>query len=148
MNLSELVGKKVEKITPHQVTIKRLLAAAERNIVDSKVTAVSAENRFDSGYKAIMQIANAALQANGYRTLTSRPGHHYTMIQVLPETIGIDSETVIILDAMRKQRNIADYSGDIVPESAVKECINQAEKLLRNFKKWLTANYPELLRID
>jgi len=148
MNLSNLIGKKLEKITPHQATIKRLLAAAQRNIVDSKVTAVSAENRFDSGYKAIMQIANAALQANGYRTLTSKPGHHYTMIQVLPETIGIDSETVIMLDAMRKQRNIADYFGDIIPESAVKECINQAEKLLKNFKNWLASNQPELLRID
>lgn len=145
MNLNDLVGKKLEKITSHQSTIKRLLAAAQRNIVDSKVMAVSAENRFDSGYKAIMQIANAALQANGFRTLTSKPGHHYTMIQVLPETIGINKETVIILDAMRKQRNIADYSGDIVPESTVKECINQAEKLLTDFKKWLAENQPELL---
>jgi len=145
MNLSDLIGKKIEKITPHQDTIKRLLAAAERNIIDSKVTAVSPENRFDSGYKAIMQIANAALQANGYRTLTSKPGHHHTMIQALPETIGTQIETVIILDSMRKQRNIADYSGDIVPESAVKECISQAEDLLKNFKAWLAVHHPELL---
>lgn len=74
MNLSDLVGKKIEKIMPHQDTIRRLLGAAQRNIIDSKVMAVSLENRFDSGYKAIMQIANAALQANGYRTLTSKPG--------------------------------------------------------------------------
>lgn len=73
MNLSELVGKKIEKITPHQDTIRRLLVAAQRNIADSKIMAVSLENRFDSAYKAIMQIANAALQANGYRTLTSKP---------------------------------------------------------------------------
>lgn len=93
-----------------------------------------------------MQIANAALQANGYRTLTSKPGHHYTMIQVLPQTMGTDNETVIVLDAMRKQRNIADYSGDIVPESAVKACIDQAEKLLKNFRNWLAINHPELLK--
>ncbi len=60
-----------------------------------------------------MQFANAALQAHGYRTLTSKPGHHQTMIQLLPQTLGTDKKTVIILDAMRKQRNIADYSGDI-----------------------------------
>ena len=35
-----------------------------------------------------------------------------------PHTLGTDKKTVIILDAMRKQRNIADYSGDIIPESA------------------------------
>lgn len=147
MNLNNLIGKKLEKFTLQPEIIKRLLAAAQRNIVDSKVMAVSCENRFDSGYKAIMQIASAALQANGYRTLTSQPGHHYTMIQLLPETIGIDNATVIILDAMRKQRNVADYSGDIVPESTVKECINQAEKLLKNFKAWLLANQPELLKL-
>lgn len=144
MTLSNLEGKSLEKITPHHGTISRLLAAAERNISDAKVVVVSAENRFDAAYKAIMQIANAALQANGYRTLTSKPGHHQTMIQLLALTLGTDSNTVILLDAMRKQRNVADYSGDIVPESAVKDCIAQAEKLLTNFKIWLTINGPEL----
>jgi hypothetical protein len=95
---------------------------------------VSAENRFDAAYKAIMQIANAALQANGYRTVTSNPGHHQTMIQSLSKTLEIDSNTVILLDALRKQRNVADYSGDIIPESTVKDCITQAEILLKHFK--------------
>src|SRR3990167_8967510 len=135
MTLNNLIGKSLEKITPHPNTIKRLLLAAERNLTDSKVTAVSAENRFDAAYKAIMQIANAVLQAHGYRTLTSKPGHHQTMIQLLPQTLGVDKKTVIMLDAMRKQRNIADYSGDIIPESAVAACITQAEALLKDFKK-------------
>lgn len=137
MTLNNLVGKNLEKISIDHDTIKRLVAAAERNITDSKVGAVSAENRFDAAYKAIMQIANAALQANGYRTLTSKPGHHQMMIQLLSKTLGIDNNTVILLDAMRKQRNIADYAGDIVPESTVKDCIFQAEKLLKYFKIWL-----------
>lgn len=38
---------------------------------------------------------------------------------------------------MRKQRNIADYSGDIIPESTVITCIAQAETLLEAFKIWL-----------
>lgn len=133
MTLDNLIGISLEKITPHLDTIKRLLHAAERNIVDSKIDLVSAENRFDAAYKAIMQLANAALQAHGYRTLTSKPGHHQTMIQLLPQTLGTDKKTVIILDAMRKQRNIADYSGDIIPESMVVTCIAQAEALLKDF---------------
>ncbi len=133
MNLDNLVGKSIEKIPPHQDTINRLITAAKRNISDAKVTAVSAENRFDAAYKAIMQIANASLHRHGYRTLTSKPGHHQTMIQLLTSTLGIDNQTMILLDAMRKQRNIADYSGDIVPESTVRECIEQAEKLLQKF---------------
>ena len=67
-----------------------------------------------------------ALHANGFRTLTSKPGHHQTAIQTLPKTVGVTAEQVIILDALRKQRNVADYSGDLVPESAVRACIESA----------------------
>ncbi len=88
-----------------------------------------------------MQIANAALQANSYRTLTSKPGHHQVMIQSLTKTLAIDADTVILLDAMRKQRkNVADYSGDIVPESIVKDCVLQAEELLKCFKSWFSVH--------
>lgn len=94
MTLNNLVGISIEKISADLSAIKRLIAAAERNIADSKVVAVSAENRFDAAYKAIMQIANAALQLNGYRTLTSRPGHHQVMIQSLSKTLGLDNNTI------------------------------------------------------
>lgn len=75
MSLVNLVGISLDRVTPDAVAIGRLLAAARRNLADTQVAAISAENRFDAAYKAIMQLANAALQANGYRTLTSKPGH-------------------------------------------------------------------------
>ena len=106
---------------------------------------MSNENRFDASYKAIMQTANAALQANGYRTLTSKPGHHQTMIQTLPGTIGLEKGTMIVLDALRKQRNVADYSGDLVSDTAVAECATQAEQLLTLLNEWLLREHPELL---
>lgn len=140
MTLNNLIGITLEKIIIDYDLIKKLIAAAERNISDAKINAVSLENRFDAAYKAIMQIANAALQINGYRTLTSKPGHHQTMIQSLSKTMGIDHPTIILLDALRKQRNIADYSGDIIPESAVKDCIIQAEKLLKQIKLAIKLN--------
>lgn len=145
MSLDNLVGISLEAITPDGATIRRLLSAAERNIADAHVREISAENRFDAAYKAIMQLANAALQANGFRTLTSKPGHHMTMIQTLRQTIGADSQTVIVLDALRKQRNVADYSGDIVPLSTVQECVGHAETLLDAVDGWLKASKPELL---
>ena len=92
-----------------------------------------------------MQLANASLQANGYRTLTSKPGHHMTMIQSLSQTVGFERQKVIVLDALRKQRNIVDYSGDIVPDSAVEECIFSAESLLVHVRDWLLKNKPELI---
>jgi hypothetical protein len=56
---------------------------------------------------------------NGYRTLTSKPGHHQTAIQTLPTTLGVDSQVVVRLDKLREQRNLTEYTGDTVPESAV-----------------------------
>jgi PBP1b-binding outer membrane lipoprotein LpoB len=145
MSLDNLLGISLEPIESDPLTIQRLMEAAKRNIKDSQITAVSNENRFDAAYKAIMQMANAALQANGYRTLTSKPGHHQTMIQTLPNTIGLEKETMIVLDALRKQRNVADYSGDLVADSAVSECIDHAEQLWAQLNKWLVREHPELL---
>jgi hypothetical protein len=133
MTLDNLVGISLERITADTTTIKRLLAAAERNLQDANISELSNENRFDAAYKAIMQMSNAALQARGYRTLTSKPGHHQTMLQCLSKTLGIEPSQIIVLDALRKQRNVADYSGDLVNDAAVKECISQANAL------WLLA---------
>jgi len=148
MSLDNLVGISLEKVEPDSQTIRRLLQAAERNIADAHVEAVSHENRFDAAYKAIMQLANLSLQANGYRTLTSKPGHHQTMLQALIKTIGLDRETMVVLDALRKQRNVADYSGDIVTEATMNECIAQAEHLLAVVKDWLNENHTGLFTVD
>ncbi|HEY5602925.1 MAG TPA: DNA-binding protein [Gammaproteobacteria bacterium] len=145
MSLDNLIGISLEKVVPDAVVIGRLLSAARRNIADAHVREISTENRFDAAYKAIMQMANAALQANGFRTLTSKPGHHMTMIQTLSQTIGADRQTVIVLDALRKQRNVADYSGDVVPMSAVEECLSHAQALQKSVYNWLEENKPELL---
>ena len=96
-------------------------------------------------YKTIMQAANAALQANGYRTLTSKPGHHQTMIQSLPRTIGLEPTTMVLLDTLRKQRNVIDYSGDAVSASMAEEAVAQAEQLLARVECWLRENKAELL---
>jgi hypothetical protein len=69
-----------------------------------------------------------------------------TMIQLLSQTIDLDKQTVIVLDALRKQRNVADYSGDIVPASAVDECVNYAENLFHDVYLWIKENKPELLK--
>ena len=61
-------------------------------------------------------LADLGLHANGYRALTSRPGHHYTAIQTLPLTLGVDARTVVRLDYLRKQRNVTEYSGDLVSD--------------------------------
>ena len=143
MSLQNLVGRSLEAVAPDPAAIARLLAAAGRNLADARLTDLSAETRFDASYKAIMQCAMAALQANGYRTLTSQPGHHQTALQTLPLTIGLPTERMIVLDALRKQRNLADYQGDSVPEQTAAECFGQAQQLLADVKAWLAAHKPK-----
>lgn len=145
MTLRNLVGRSLEAIEPDKGMIQRLLAAAKRNINDAHTETLSDENRFDMGYKAIKQLANAALQANGFRTLTSVPGHHQTMLQSLGKTIGLDNGLIIELDALRKQRNVADYSGDLVPESSMLACLTRAEELMEMVSAYLKKEHPELM---
>ncbi|MBU2072220.1 MAG: DNA-binding protein [Gammaproteobacteria bacterium] len=137
MTLDNLIGKSLEPIEPDSAAIQRLLEAAQRNLKDAELTGLSNETRFDTAYKAIMQLANASLQASGFRTLTSKPGHHQTLIQSLVKTVGIETERMIVLDALRKQRNITDYSGDLVEDAAVTECLLQARYLLATITTWL-----------
>ena len=145
MSLDNLVGKTLEAITADPVSIQRLLEAARRSLADATLPSLSSEGRFDMAYKAIMQAANAALQANGYRTLTSKPGHHQTMVQSLPQTIGLEPAVMVLLDSLRKQRNVIDYSGDQVSGSMADEAVNQAERLLQHVEHWLRENKAEFL---
>ena len=56
MTLQNLL--KIGRLKPHAPTaqeIRRLLAAAERNLTDARTEIISDETRFDAAYKAIMQ---------------------------------------------------------------------------------------------
>ena len=146
MTLANLLKiNRLQAFTPSAEGVQRLLESAERNLNDAKLAALSNDNRFDAAYKTIMQCAMIGLWANGYRTSTSQPGHHQTALQALPLTLGLPAESVIVFDALRKQRNVNDYEGDPVTDAAVSECIAQAEQLLAHTRKWLEANRSDLL---
>ena len=145
MTLQNLLGLSLDRVTPNREALARLLLAAERNLADATLKELSLENRFDAAYKAILQCALAALHANGYRTLTSRPGHHQTAIQSLPKTLGLETGQVIVLDALRKQRNLADYDGDPIPESTVQACIASANALFAQLRQYLATTHKDLI---
>ena len=147
MTLQNLL--KIGRLKPHAPTpqeIQRLLAAAQRNLRDARNEAVSDETRFDVAYKAIMQLALVAMMASGYRPSSNEPGHHQTMIQSLPLTLGVPNETWVILDALRRKRNAADYLGDPIEPEALTECLAQATALLAATRRWLEEQHPELLQ--
>jgi len=134
----------LDKAEPRRGDVQRLLAAAERNLNDAGVTDISDENRFDAAYKCVMQCAITGLLANGYRTSTSKPGHHQTAIQSLPTTIGLDNATMVELDELRRLRNCDDYEGDPIGPGSVEEARAHATALLAEVKAWLGQHHPEL----
>ena len=125
--------------------VQRLLAAAARNLADAQIVQLSPENRFDAAYKCILQCAMLGLWARGYRTSTSQPGHHQTALQALPLTMGLPNDIIIVLDALRKQRNLNDYEGDPIGDAVVIECLAQAQTLLAHTRKFLQTQFPDLL---
>jgi hypothetical protein len=125
--------------------VQRLLAAAVRNLADARIAQLSPENRFDAAYKCILQCAMVGLWARGYRTSTSQPGHHQTALQALPLTMGLPNDVIIVLDALRKQRNLNDYEGDPVSDGVVTECLAQAQTLLTHTQRFLQTQFPDLL---
>jgi uncharacterized protein (UPF0332 family) len=146
MSLDNLV--KIHQLQHHTATaeeVQRLLAAARRNLADSRAADISDQTRFDVAYKTIMQCAMVGLLAKGYRPSTTTPGHHQTMIQALELTLGVNKEVWVVLDSLRKKRNLNDYSGDLIEPAAVKTCIAQAESLLRVTERWLAQHRPDLL---
>lgn len=131
--------------TPSAAETLRLLASAERNLKDAHAAGISDETRFDAGYKTIMQCALVALMASGYRPATSMPGHHQTLIQSLPLTLAVSNDVWLVLDALRKKRNVNDYSGELIDPESVRECIARAAALLATTRQWLKKHHPHLL---
>jgi hypothetical protein len=125
--------------------IERLLAAAQRNLRDAHVKEISPETRFDAAYKAIMQCALAALQMQGYRPDTNKPGHHMTVLQSTPLTLELSSKRIVVLDALRRQRNVSDYTGDDVDDSTAENCIAEAKRLIGAVVAWREAHRPDLV---
>ncbi len=58
MTLDHLIGTQLEEVEPDRAGAERLLGAANRSLLDA---GLSNEGRFDMAYKAVMQIASAAL---------------------------------------------------------------------------------------
>jgi hypothetical protein len=92
-----------------------------------------------------MQCALIAMLVNGCRPSTNAPGHHQTMIQSLPLTLGVSNEDWVVLDALRRKRNLNDYTGAPLEQGAADEAIAQAKSLWSRVESWLATAHPKLL---
>lgn len=124
--------------------IARLLALADRDLADAQINGLSADRRLATSYNAVLQVATAALAANGFRA--RQEGHHYWTIRSLDFTMNLGSKTVEKIDRFRKKRNISDYEmTGMVSEQEVGEMLSLARDLRTVVEEWLHDNYPELL---
>jgi hypothetical protein len=146
MTLENLL--KTGQLKPHKTDRKeigRLFVAARRNLADARADNISTESRFDAAYKCIMQCALLALMASGYRPDTKVPGHHRTVIQSLPKTVGLTGPRIAVLDTLRNKRNLSDYMGKEIDRASLTSCIEEAERLMGELAAWLKAVHPELM---
>ena len=146
MTLENLAG--IGKLKPHAATrdeVAKLLAAAERNLRDARRRENSDGTRYTCAYNAIVQSAQAALFANGWRPSTSEPGHHMTMVQALVHTSAIERSRIPVLDTLRRKRHAVDYLGDDPDPSEADAEIAAGTELLADVRAWIAANRPELV---
>jgi hypothetical protein len=137
---------RIKEHPPNAGEIQKLLAAARRSLKDARVQEISLELRFDAAYNAILQAALVALMANGYRPDTNQPGHHVTVLQLLPKTMGLPGGRLAVLDTLRRKRNLANYIGEDIDEGSLKQCVKEAERLQEEVTAWLAASHSELLK--
>ena len=133
---------KIGQLDPIPLSLElvgRMLATAKQRLRDAEFIQNSDETRFDCAYTAIRAVADIGLHLKGFRTSTSKPGHHQTAIQCLEHMLGFDAPTVRILDGLRKQRNLSDYDGELVSGAALKECLSQAKAALHQIEKVLSS---------
>jgi hypothetical protein len=137
------IGQLKEHVTDAE-ELGRLLAAAERGLADAGVTAITPETRFDAAYRAVTQVGLVMLLMHGFRPDTNRPGHHMTIIQTLPSTLGITNERMVVLDTLRRKRNLADYTGEDIDDDSVAVCVREGQHLLDEARSWIKQHRPEL----
>jgi hypothetical protein len=129
----------LDEVPPSPDVVARMLSAARQQLKEAAVMQLSNETRFDCAYDAIRAVADVALLLNGYRTLTSKPGHHQTAIHTLAHTLDVDANTVCILDGLRRRRAGSVDQGETVTDAALEECLRQSRALLRRLESTLTA---------
>lgn len=131
----------------HETTreeIADLFGVAQRDIADAQISGLSPDWRLNIAYNAALQLAIAALAAEGFRP--SRDSHHYRAIQSLACTIHADSKFIYRFEQFRKKRNIGGYekAGGVSDTEAAEMCEIAAE-LYEHIKSWLKSEHPELI---
>jgi len=134
-------------LATHQSTpdeIRALFAVADRDLHDSDVVGLSADTQLGLAYNAALQVATAALAAEGFRA--ARDSKHLRTIESLALTIQLDGAAVRKFDAFRRKRNVSDYErAGTASQGEAAEMKTFARDLRERVKAWLESNHAELV---
>ncbi len=118
-NLDNLV--KIGKLNTGPSTDAEISGLVQRGLVkieDYKQAELSMDSRFDLAYSAAHALCLAALRHAGYRS-----ENRYIVFQCTQHTISLEPEYWRILSDAHRQRNIAEYEGDIVVNEQLVEAL-------------------------
>jgi hypothetical protein len=105
-NLVKIRQLKAEPAANEEITGLQRSGAAR--LVDAKNESLSKESRFDLAYNAAHALSLAALRRAGYRSQS-----RYLVFQCTQYTLDLAAEHWRVLDQAHRQRNLAEYEGDI-----------------------------------
>lgn len=137
MSLKDWVENKwLDEIPTSQEEITNLLKSADSSLEESRMHTKNLDWQFNIAYVSILNYANAALRASGYRAKMG--SHHYYVIQSLAHTINLDGNTVDLVDSFRRIRHIGTYERTgIVSKKDADEIIETATRIREMVCKWL-----------
>ena len=129
---------------PTRDEIATLLALADRDLQQCRVTGLAPEWSFDIAYNAVLQCATAALAATGHQA--ERENKHLRTLECLEFTVGLSSAEVAFFDLCRRMRHRSVYEqlGAISPAEA-EELRARAADLRRRVEVRLRESRPDLL---
>jgi hypothetical protein len=136
-------GWLIDHVTSRE-EVRDLFGVADRDIRDAEAEGLSPDWRLNISYNAALQLATAALAAEGYRA--SRDSHHYRVIQSLQMTIGADKQLIAVFDGFRKKRNIGGYErAGMTSRQEADEMVALAVRLRNEVLRWFEDCHAELL---
>ncbi|MEO8029620.1 MAG: hypothetical protein ABJC74_11335 [Gemmatimonadota bacterium] len=133
-------------IVAHQPTVEEmsdLFEVIERDLTDAALPRLSPDWRLGISYNAALQLATAALAAEGYRPARERA--HEWAIGSLRLTLGASQKLVDLIDTIRRRRNQNNYERAGTTSAAEADQLYQAVVSLRSdVVRWLKKKHKAL----
>jgi hypothetical protein len=122
-NLVKIRQLKAEPAANEEIT--GLLRSGAARLVDAKNESLSKESRFDLAYSAAHALSLAALRRAGYRSQSRS-----LVFQCTQYTLDLAAEHWRVLDQAHRQRNLAEYEGDIDIDDQLLEALIRVADLI------------------